>query len=160
MSVCVSDGPSLAPRIMLIECRIVCTLEKLFMCGDLNPRMFRYAPPDLDSIPIGASFWRGSKKTKKQGEYSSHHQTVPYVFGPGILTFTIEDAAAQESFWEEMNRREMWDRTFEKRIQPILKERYPAKDDEEALEEMNVEKEEEDQRRRDWDAKHLKAIEV
>jgi len=66
------------------------------------------------------------------------------------------DAKLLDTFWEEMNRREAWDRTFEKRLRPVQAEVYRNSDDNEVLAQLMAEKAEEEQRRQYWDAKNLK----
>ena len=60
----------------------------------------------------------------------------------------------------EMNRREQWDRTYEKRMRPLKKLIRLEKDDEEALEVLDQEKKEEEERRQKWDESHKERVEL
>jgi hypothetical protein len=58
-----------------------------------------------------------------------------------------------DSFWYEMNRRERWDRMFEKRLNDL-----PPFSREDAKEQLNREKIIEDQKRQEWDIKYGRSI--
>lgn len=116
----------------------------------------------VNSGTAGASYWKRSR-TKKQGEHCFPAPAHPLITSCFTVLFSIqsknfcviEDAVTHEPFWEEMNRREIWDRTYEKRVKPFLNNKYPSQEDEEIFTELRVEKKEEDERRRDWDAKQM-----
>jgi len=60
----------------------------------------------------------------------------------------------------EMNRRERWDRTYEKRMRPLKNLTPFEEDDEEALKALDQEKKEEEERRLKWDESHKERAEL
>lgn len=67
---------------------------------------------------------------------------------PVNISSPSTDTAVQEKFWDEMNRREAWDRTFEKRMAKAKSEfLWNA----EATEDLKAERAGEDDRRQQWD---------
>lgn len=93
------------------------------------------------------------QKDQKARYLSYHIQT----FALRKLTSSKLDTVLLDTFWEEMNRREAWDRTFEKRLRPVLNEIRLKDDDKEVLAGLMAERSQEEQRRKDWDAQHQKA---
>lgn len=59
-----------------------------------------------------------------------------------------------------MNRREVWDRSFEKRMRPLARETFPSEDDNEAIKALNAERAEEEERRQKWDEAHATRLRV
>ena len=62
---------------------------------------------------------------------------------------------AEDTFWEEMNRREKWDRAFEKRIKA---KSYLSTDYDSMLIELEKEKEQENKARLEWDAQYARPL--
>lgn len=74
------------------------------------------------------------------------------------LTRGIDQAprpTTELDFWDEMNRREKWDRAFEKKIR-TASARSTDSGEVIAKEKLELERQEEDKRRLEWDAQQAK----
>jgi hypothetical protein len=76
------------------------------------------------------------------------------------LTPSIGRVAKQTSeldFWDEMNRREKWDRAFERKIRTTSM-RSSGADEQSVKEGLELERQHEDKRRLEWDAQQVKKL--
>ncbi|KAH8586047.1 hypothetical protein B0O99DRAFT_91778 [Bisporella sp. PMI_857] len=97
--------------------------EMRFFGAKLSPHLFRHAPP------YGVAFGSKWRKFEK------------------LETAAVFDEDARQ--WEETNRRENWDRNYEKRLRAYKKQPNNAG----VMDVLNAEYEIEQARRRDWDTK-------
>lgn len=99
-------------------------VEKRFFVSHLNSTLFRYAPPEMRLL---GSDWRMPRPSR-------------------VSVTTVNDL-----FWDEMNRREKWDREHERKLKTLF---TYDRADLEKKQALDSELETKNQERKQWDAEH------
>ena len=135
--------------------------EKRFFCGRLNLRLFRHAPPVM---MLSGCSWKRTPIKKPEGPFPLHSFAVPK-----MLCLSVADSSlasqVKDTFWAEMNRREKWDRDFEKRLRDASENTFTSrrrkdKDADQGTADLEKEKADEEAVRIEWDINQGKTLQA